>query len=133
MKLRSICKSKIHRAVVTDADLNYVGSIGIDAELMRLTDIVEGEQVSVWNVSTGARIETYAISLPEGSGQIAVNGAAARHFHPGDQIIIVAFCLTDEPVAPRMIAVDAHNRFVKHLPGPEGAAALKPGRGVKRA
>src|SRR5438874_283905 len=98
MKLRVICKSKIHHAVVTGADLHYIGSIGIDAALMRLTDIVEGEQVSVWNVNNGQRIETYAIRLPEGSGQIVVNGAAARHFHPGDSVIIVAFCLTDEAV-----------------------------------
>jgi aspartate 1-decarboxylase len=115
MKLRAICKSKIHRAVVTGADLHYAGSIGIDASLMRLTDIVEGEQVSVWNVNNGERIETYAITLPEGSGQVVVNGAAARHFHPGDYIIIVAFCLTDEPIASKMIAVDERNAFVKDL------------------
>ena len=122
MKLRILCKSKIHHAVVTAADLHYVGSIGIDRALMERTDIVPGEQVSVWNVNNGQRIETYAIPLPEHSGQIVVNGAAARHFHPGDTVIIVAFCLTDEPVAPRMIAVDEANRFVKWLsdaPSPE--------------
>jgi aspartate 1-decarboxylase len=117
MKLRSICKSKIHHAVVTGADLNYIGSIGIDKTLMTLTDIVPGEQVSVWNVNNGERIETYAIALAEGSGQIVVNGAAARHFQPGDRVIIVAFTLTDEPVAPRMIAVDEHNRLARHLSG----------------
>jgi len=119
MKLRSICKSKIHRAVVTAADLNYVGSIGIDGGLLQRADIIPGEQVSVWNVNNGQRIETYAIELPEGSGQVVVNGAAARHFHAGDTIIIVAFCLTDEPVVPRMIAVDSDNRFVRNL-GDEG-------------
>src|SRR6266550_3049182 len=117
MTLRVICKSKIHHAVVTGADLHYIGSIGIDASLMRLTDIVEGEQVSVWNVNNGQRIETYAIRLPEGSGQIVLNGAAARHFHPGDSVIIVAFCLTDEAVTPRMIVVDDQNRFLKQLNG----------------
>ena len=117
MKLRVICKSKIHHGVVTGADVNYVGSIGIDAGLMRLTDIVEGEQVAVWNLNNGQRIETYAITLPEGSGQIVVNGAAARHFRPGDRVIIVAFCLADEPVTPRMIMVDGQNRFVKDLVG----------------
>ena len=111
MKLRVICKSKIHRATVTRADLDYVGSIGIDRSLMQLTDIVPGEQVSVWNVNNGQRIETYAVELPEGSGEIVINGAAARHFHPNDKVIIVAFCLTDEAVAPRMIAVDERNRF----------------------
>jgi aspartate 1-decarboxylase len=115
MKLRVICKSKIHRAVVTGADLNYVGSIGIDRALLQRTDIVPGEKVSVWNVNNGQRIETYAIELPEGSGEIVINGAAARHFHPGDHVIIVAFCLTDEAVTPRMISVDARNRFVADL------------------
>jgi len=115
MKLRAICKSKIHHAVVTGADLNYIGSIGIDRDLMRRTDLVPGEQVSIWNVNNGERIETYVIELPEGSGQVVVNGAAARHFQPGDTIIIVAFCLTDEPLAPQMIAVDSANRFVRNL------------------
>ena len=115
MKLRSICKSKIHHAVVTGADVNYVGSIGIDAGLMRLTDIIEGEKVAVWNVSNGHRVETYAIPLPEGSGQIVVNGAAAHHFTPGDKAIIVAYCLADEPVTPRMIVVDGQNRFLKTI------------------
>jgi aspartate 1-decarboxylase len=115
MKLRAICKSKIHHAVVTSADLNYIGSIGIDSALMALTDIVPGEQVSVWNVNNGQRIETYAIELSEHSGQIVINGAAARHFHPGDTVIIVAFCLADEPVVPRMIMVDEKNRFAGNL------------------
>jgi len=115
MKLRTICKSKIHHAVVTAADLNYIGSIGIDGALMALTDIAQGEQVSVWNVNNGQRIETYAIELPTHSGQIVINGAAARHFQPGDTVIIVAFCLADEPVVPRMIMVDAQNRFAGNL------------------
>jgi aspartate 1-decarboxylase len=110
-----MCKSKIHHAVVTGADVNYIGSIGIDAGLMRQTDIVDGEQVSVWNLTNGQRVETYAITMPEGSGQIVVNGAAAHHFAPGDLVIIVAFCLADEPVRPRMIMVDSHNRFIKDL------------------
>lgn len=127
MKLRVICKSKIHHAVVTSADLHYIGSIGIDAGLMRRTGIIQGEQVAVWNVNNGQRIETYAIALPEGSGEIVVNGAAARHFTVGDQIIVAAFCLTDEIVEPQMIAVDEHNRFVRRLDGlaaPEGLAAI---------
>lgn len=115
MKLRSICKSKIHHAVVTAADIDYIGSIGIDKTLMDLTDIVEGEQVSVWNINNGERIETYAIPLPEDSGEIVVNGAAARHFQAGDKIIIAAFVLTDEPIKSRMVAVDEHNRLARHL------------------
>src|SRR5262245_8933642 len=115
MKLRTMCKSKIHHAVVTAADLNYIGSIGIDESLMRMTGIVAGEQVSVWNVNNGQRIETYAMPLPSGAGQIVINGAAARHFTAGDRVIIVAFCLTDEVVEPEMIAVDERNRFVQRL------------------
>ena len=115
MKLRSICKSKIHHATITGADLNYIGSIGIDAALMTRTDIVPGERVSVWNVNNGQRIETYAIPLPAGSGQVVVNGAAARHFQPRDKVIIAAFYLTDEPVEPRMIVVDERNAFVRSL------------------
>jgi aspartate 1-decarboxylase len=115
MKLRVICKSKIHHAVVTGADLNYIGSIGIDKALMEMVDIVPGEQVSVWNVNNGQRIETYAIELPEGSRQVVVNGAAARFFALGDKVIIVAFNLTDEAVTARMIAVDEKNRFVRSL------------------
>jgi aspartate 1-decarboxylase len=122
MKLRIICKSKIHRAVVTSTDLHYVGSIGIDSSLMKLADLEPGEQVSVWNINNGQRIETYAIPLPDGSGRLVVNGAAARLFHAGDEIIIVAFSLTDEPVEPRMIAVDERNRFI-HFLETEAAAA----------
>ena len=119
MKLRSICKSKIHQATVTAADINYIGSIGIDKALMDVTDIVEGEQVSVWNINNGERVETYAIPLPEGSREIVVNGAAARHFHPGDRVIIAAFVLTDERISPRMVAVDEQNRLVRHLTSAE--------------
>src|SRR5215213_3124916 len=115
MKLSTICKSKIHHAMVTAADLNYIGSIGIDRSLMEQTDIVNGEQVSVWNVNNGERIETYAIALPAGSGEIVVNGAAARHFHAGDKVIIAAFALTDEEIEPKMIAVDEHNRVARVL------------------
>ena len=124
MKLRSIIKSKIHHAVVTGADLNYIGSIGIDSALLRLTDIVPGERVSVWNVNNGQRIETYAIELREGSGDIILNGPAARHFHAGDKVIIAAFCLTDEKVTPRMIAVDERNRLVRTLTHSDSDASL---------
>lgn len=119
MQLRNICKSKIHHGVVTGADLNYIGSIGIDASLMKLADLVTGEKVAVWNLSNGARIETYAIPLPEDSGDIIVNGAAAHHFKEGDRVIIVAFVLTDEVVEPRMILVDETNSFVRWLPKEE--------------
>ena len=116
MRLRYICKSKIHHAVVTQADIDYVGSIGIDAALMKRADLITGEKVAVWNVESGARIETYAIPMAEDSGKIIVNGAAAHHFSPGDRIIIVAFTLTDEIIEPRMILVDKNNTFLEWLP-----------------
>lgn len=115
MRLRIVCKSKIHHATVTSADLHYVGSIGIDEELMQRADLCAGEQVAVWNLMNGQRIETYAIALPRGSSGIVINGAAARHFHAGDKVIIAAFALTDEPVIPHMIVVDERNRFIANL------------------
>ena len=121
MKLRLICKSKIHHATVTSADLHYIGSIGIDRDLMDHSDLVPGEQVAVWNVNNGQRIETYAIPLERGCGQVIVNGAAARHFHAGDRVIVAAFAVTDETITPRMIVVDEQNRFKEALPGHEGS------------
>lgn len=115
MRLRSICKSKIHRATVTEANLEYIGSIAIDEDLLRRVDILPGEKVAVWNLNNGERIETYAIPAPAGSGSIVVNGAAARRFRAKDQVIIVAFVLTDEAVVPQMILVDAQNRFAGDL------------------
>jgi len=115
MQLRAICKSKIHHAVVTEANVQYVGSIAIDTELLERVDIVPGEKVAVWNVNNGERIETYALPAPGGSGQVIVNGAAARRFQAGDQIIVVAFVLTDEKIAPRMILVNGRNEFVDWL------------------
>ena len=115
MQLRSICKSKIHRATVTEANLNYIGSIAIDSDLLSLVDIISGERVCVWNVSNGARVETYALPAEPGSGCICLNGAAAWHFHEGDLVIITAFALTGELVQPKMILVNRENRFVDWL------------------
>ena len=88
-----------------------------------VTLIVVGEKVAVWNVTNGNRIETYAIAEPSGSRSIIINGAAAHLFEPGNVVIIVAFCLTDEPVEPRMIVVDGENRFEVWLAGPPAGAA----------
>jgi aspartate 1-decarboxylase len=115
MQLRAICRSKIHHATVTEANVRYIGSIAVDSELLERVDILPGEKVCVWNVNNGERIETYALPAPAGSGSIIVNGAAARRFQPGDQVIIVAFVLTDEAITPRMILVDGRNRFVDWL------------------
>lgn len=125
MKLRAICKSKIHHATVTEANIDYIGSIGIDSELLRRADIVPGEKVGVWNVTTGSRVETYAIKAPEGSGEIIVNGAAAHHFSAGDTVIIVAFTLTDEEIEPKMFLVDEGNRFAGWLFGSDDPAAIE--------
>ncbi|MBQ7524871.1 MAG: aspartate 1-decarboxylase [Abditibacteriota bacterium] len=113
MKLISICKSKIHRATITQCDLNYVGSVTVDADLLDAAGIFEGEEVRVWNVDNGERLETYAIAGERGSGVICLNGAAAHKAKVGDRIIIAAFCLTDEPenVARKVVLVDGRNKI----------------------
>lgn len=115
MKLLSICKSKIHRATVTACDVDYIGSITVDADLLDAAGIVDGELVHVWNVTNGERLETYAIPGPRGSGQVCLNGAAALRCNAGDKVIIAAFCLTDEPVQRRVILVDDNNRITATL------------------
>ena len=115
MQLLSICKSKIHRATVTDANVDYVGSITIDLDLMERSGIKQGELVHVWNVANGNRFETYAIPGPKRSGTICINGAAAHLCKPGDKVIIVAFVLTDEEITPKMVLVDDQNRFLRNI------------------
>jgi len=115
MQLLSICKSKIHRATVTEANLDYVGSITIDEDLMDRAGLKKGELVHVWNVSNGRRFETYAIPAPRRSGTICVNGAAAHLATRGDKVIIVSFVLTDEDITPKMILVDDENKFVRNI------------------
>lgn len=115
MRLLSICKSKIHRATVTEANVDYVGSIAIDQDLMDLTGLLPNEQVHVWNITNGARLETYVIPAERGSGVICLNGAAAHRASPGDKVIITAFCWTDVPEEPQMVLVDENNKFVSFL------------------
>lgn len=111
---RRMLKSKIHRATVTDANLNYVGSISIDPELLEASDILPWEQVAVVNVNNGARFETYAIE--GGKGEICLNGAAARLAQPGD--IVIVFTYTDIPAdqgkgwQPRIVLVDEKNQIL---------------------
>jgi aspartate 1-decarboxylase len=116
MRLRQLLKSKIHRATVTEANVDYIGSITVDVDLLEKVDLLEGELVHVWNVDNGARFETYALTGARGSGIICVNGAAAHHVKVGHRVIITAFALSDEPVTPQMILVDGENRFVSTLP-----------------
>lgn len=111
---RTMLKSKIHRASVTQADLHYVGSLTVDAELMQAADLLAGEQVQVVDINNGARLETYVIEGPRGSGIIGINGAAARLVHPGDLVIIISYASLDDAEArafvPRVVHVDAGNR-----------------------
>jgi aspartate 1-decarboxylase len=106
---RVMLKSKIHRATVTDSDLHYVGSITIDPQLLEAADILEHEQVSVVDVDNGARFETYTIAGERGSGEMKVNGAAARLVHRGDTIIVISYAQYDEAdlerYAPRVVHV----------------------------
>lgn len=111
---RRMMKSKIHRAKVTGADLNYVGSISLDPELMALADILEWEQVAVLDIDNGARFETYAIV--GGPGEVTLNGAAARLVHPGDRVIVITYAEYEpaelEHFAPRIVHVDDRNQPV---------------------
>ena len=106
-------KAKLHRATVTQSDLHYEGSIGIDADLLNCAGILPHEAVHVWNVNTGERWETYAIPMAAGSGEIQVNGAAARLAHVGDVVIIAAFAWMSESAAsthkPRVVLLGDGN------------------------
>ncbi len=111
---RRMMKSKIHRATVTDANLNYVGSISLDPDLMALADILEWEQVTVLDIDNGARFETYAIVGEP--GDVCLNGAAARLVHPGDKVIVLTYADYEpeelEGFVPRVVHVDRANRVI---------------------
>lgn len=115
--IRTMLKSKIHRATVTQADLHYVGSIAIDRELMEAADILEGEKVVIADITNGARLETYVIPAPAGSGTIGINGAAAHLVSKGDLVIIMTYALVEDEEARRMkplvVHVDSTNRIVE--------------------
>jgi aspartate 1-decarboxylase len=112
---RRMMKSKIHRATVTEADLNYIGSISLDPDLMAAADILENEQVAVLDIDNGARFETYAITGT--SGQVCLNGAAARLVQPGDKIIVITYADYEEAelddYEPAVVHVDQWNRQVR--------------------
>jgi aspartate 1-decarboxylase len=123
---RSFFKSKIHRATVTHADLDYEGSVSIDEALMDAAGIWDYEQVHIWNITRGTRITTYAIRGERNSGVICINGAAAHQNKPGDMVILATFAEMDESEArahePKVVLVDAKNRIVTgdatEVPGP---------------
>jgi aspartate 1-decarboxylase len=114
---RRMLKSKIHRATVTDANLEYVGSITLDRRLMELSDIRENEQVAVLDINNGNRFETYAIE--GGPGEVCLNGAAARLVQPGDKVIVITYADYEEAelegYQPVVVHVDEHNRATAHL------------------
>jgi aspartate 1-decarboxylase len=129
---RRMLKSKIHRAVVTDANLHYVGSVTIDPDLLEAADILEHEQVAIVDIDNGARLETYAIAGVRGSGDMCLNGAAARLVQPGDRIIVISYAEYDDAELrghePRIVHVDTANRQVDPVTadllaaGPRGPA-----------
>lgn len=127
--LRTMMKSKIHRATVTQADLHYVGSVTIDEDLLEASDILPGELVHIVDIDNGARLETYTIAGERGSGVIGINGAAARLVHPGDLVILIAYAqVTDaeaRSLVPRVVFVDADNRIAGTGADPAEALAAE--------
>lgn len=132
--LRTMMKSKIHRATVTQADLHYVGSVTVDEELLEAADLLPGELVHIVDVTNGARLETYTIAGQRGSGVLGINGAAAHLVHPGDIVILIAYGQLEtaeaESFSPRVVFVDATNRVLGTGDDPAetfGAAELSRG------
>jgi aspartate 1-decarboxylase len=113
--MRWLMRSKIHKATVTEANLAYVGSITIDADLIERVGLWPGERVLISSNTSGARLETYVIEGARGSGAVCLNGAAAHLIGKGEEIIIMGFELADKPVEPKVILVDGQNRFVRSL------------------
>jgi len=125
---RTMMKSKLHRATVTEANLNYVGSITIDEDLMDAADLLENEKVQIVNNNNGARFETYVITGKRGSGVICLNGAAARLVQPGDQVIIISYAMMPDEAArthkPIVTILNEHNKPVQLLNMEEHATIL---------
>jgi len=113
--MRFLLRSKIHKATVTDADVSYVGSIAIDRDLIDRAHLWVGEKVLVVSNTSGARLETYVIEASAGSGTVGIRGAAAHRIRAGEEIIVMGFELSDHPIEPTTILVDADNRFVREL------------------
>ena len=113
--LRTVCKSKVHRATVTEANVQYAGSLTLDAQLMKAADLVPYEQVHVVDVDNGARLVTYCIEGPPGSGTVCINGAAARLISPGDKVIIISYAQVTpaelDGLTPKVVVLDERNRI----------------------
>ena len=113
--MREVLQAKIHKATVTEADLNYIGSITIDEALLEKIDLWDGQKVLVVSNTSGSRLETYVIKGERDSGTICMNGAAAHHITKGEEIIIIGFAFSDKPIQPKCILVDEKNHFVRYL------------------
>lgn len=113
--MRWMLRSKIHKAIVTQADLNYIGSITIDEDLINKAGFYSGEKVMVVSNTSGVRLETYIIAGKKDSGIICMNGASAHLIKVGEEIIIMGFELADKPIAAKNILVDSNNKFIKYL------------------
>ena len=129
MFLRTMLKSKIHRATVTQADLHYVGSVTVDEDLLDAADLLPGEQVAIVDITNGARLETYVIPGERGSGVIGINGAAAHLVHPGDLVILISYGQMDD--AEARVVPAAGGARGRRQPGHR--AGRRPGRGGRRA
>jgi aspartate 1-decarboxylase len=132
--IRTMMTSKIHRATVTQADLHYVGSVTVDQDLLDAAGLLEGEKVSIVDITNGARLETYTIAGERGSGVLGINGAAAHLVHPGDLVILIAYGGLDEreiaEYSPRVVFVDGDNKILESgddpAHAPEGSGLLDP-------
>ena len=113
--MRELLQSKIHKAIVTEADISYIGSVTIDTDLLDRIDLWPGQKVLIVSNTTGARLETYVIAGGRGTGQICINGTAAHLIKKGDEVIIIGFQVSEKPIEPKCILVDEKNRFVKYL------------------
>lgn len=130
---RTLLKSKIHRATVTEASLDYEGSVTVDSDLLDAADIVDHEQVHIYDITNGHRLVTYAIPGPRGSGQICINGAAAHLVSPGDLVIMASYAAYQEAelagYRPKVVLVDAYNRERPPVPSSDRS----PSRAMARA
>ena len=113
--MRQVLRSKIHKATVTDANIEYIGSITLDEDLIERAGLWVGEKVQVVSNTSGARLETYVLLGERGSGEVVLNGAAAHLIKKGEEIIVFGWELTEEPIKPTKILVDGENRFVRYI------------------
>jgi aspartate 1-decarboxylase len=113
--LRELLKSKLHHATVTEANVDYIGSVTIDRDLMDSVDLWAGEFVHIWNVTNGERLTTYVIEGERGSGVICLNGPAALKNRVGDKLIIAAFGFSNEPIVPKVVLLDENNKVMRTM------------------